>query len=304
VYDAVSTRLLEVYPLADRIVSVESYRPGYASYPARATLLLQGGSLTTVVVKADARADPISREAKVLRALAGLGVPVPTVLAGPLESDSGDAPLTIVVLSELPGEPLPWIGLNDLSRAYRTCRLLGQAVDQMHSLTPAIRRLEIGSELPNTTLQSELDAIVARGGPWLDHPLFREALALLEGEIPLEQSALVFSSGDYNPLNFVVLDDAISGWLDFAAACFEDPLVGFAKFLLWADDGLGWGAGAKAGLVERYLYEHDVEPRTFLLRLVLRGLTHVQHVPADGSARHMIEVIREAVGRLGATRRV
>ncbi len=118
--------------------------------------------------------------------------------------------------------------------------------------------------------------------------------------IPQVACPLVFSNGDYNPLNFLVADGALTGWIDFEHACFEDPYIGFAKFLLWANDATGWGAGAKAGLVERYLYEHGVAPADFLGRLVLRGLRHVQETAPANPPVYMLSVIADAVQRLRA----
>ena len=41
-------------------------------------------------------------------------------------------------------------------------------------------REEIGNELPQTTLQTELRMVVERGGPWLQVPLFRQAVRQLD----------------------------------------------------------------------------------------------------------------------------
>jgi hypothetical protein len=109
---------------------------------------------------------------------------------------------------------------------------------------------------------------------------------------------LVFSNGDYNPLNFLVADDAISGWLDFEYACFEDPYIGFAKFVLWADDEYAWGGGARSGLVERYLYEHGLAPAELSVRLVLRGLRHIQDAGPADPPRFMLRVISDAMLQL------
>ena len=57
---------------------------------------------------------------------------------------------------------------------------------------------------------------------------------------------------------------------------FEDPHVGLAKFFVWSFDRLGWGTGAQAGLVERYLYSRDVSRSQFAPRLALRCLYRLQ----------------------------
>jgi len=108
----------------------------------------------------------------------------------------------------------------------------------------------------------------------------------------------VFSNGDYNPLNVLVHDDVLSGWIDFEHACFEDPHIGFAKFVLWADDRYGWGAGAQAGLVERYVYEQQVASAAFFVRLILRGLHHIQGTDPMHPPRYMVQVVTDTVRRL------
>ncbi|MCB0127478.1 MAG: phosphotransferase [Caldilineaceae bacterium] len=151
---------------------------------------------------------------------------------------------------------------------------------------------------PKRTLTSELAMIRARGGAWFAVPHFADAFTLMQRVIPQVESPLVFSNGDYNPLNFLVADGALVGWIDFEHACLEDPYIGFAKFLLWADDAYGWGAGAKAGLVERYLFAHGVAPVDFLGRLVLRGLWHVQEMSPENPPSYMLHVIANAVRQL------
>jgi len=175
-----------------------------------------------------------------------------------------------------------------------------EAVDRLHALTPQVLAHPISTLIPTKTLEAELETIRANGGKWFDVPEFAEAFELVQRVIPQVARPLLFSNGDYNPLNFLAADGALSGWIDFEHACFEDPYIGFAKFLLWADDAYGWGAGAKVGLVERYLYEHGVAPVDFLGRLVLRGLRHVQETSPENPSVYMLNVIADAVQRLSS----
>jgi hypothetical protein len=140
--------------------------------------------------------------------------------------------------------------------------------------------------------------IVDRGGPWVAVPTFRRALEVLQSVLTSMEVPLVFSNGDYNPLNFLHVGQRITGWIDFGAARFEDPYIGLAKFILWADDAYGWGVGAKAGLVERYLYAHNVAPGAFLPRLILRGLSDIQGHPLDRPPQHVLHVVDDAVTQL------
>ena len=99
--------------------------------------------------------------------------------------------------------------------------------------------------------------------------------------------------------NVVDLQTYRPGYLPYPArVTLQTKTGGFAKFLLWADDAYGWGAGAKAGLVERYLYDHDVAPVDFWGRLVLRGLHHVQGTSPESPPDYMLHVIVAGVQRL------
>jgi aminoglycoside phosphotransferase len=297
-YDKLHTAVLNMYPQAAEIVDIQSYRPGYLPYPARVTLRTTSGLQIVCVLKASERLDMLAREAQVLRALTDLHLPVPQVLGGPVTTKDVNKPLVVLLLSELPGQPLPWLGLTDLATAHRTCQLLQEAVETLHALTPRIWAHPIATILPSITLEDELQTIITRGGPWFDIPVFTEAITLLQTSIPRYTTPLVFSNGDYNPLNFLVVDDTITGWIDFEHACFEDPYIGFAKFVLWADDEYGWGSGAKVGLVERYLYKHQVAPVAFLVRLLLRGLRHIQDADPLDPPHHMLRIVTDTVSRL------
>lgn len=295
--DQLQQAIMQVYPQTARIIDMHSFRPGYLPYPARLTLQTTTGASVVCVLKVSAQADKLAYEALVLRALADLQLPVPHVIAGPITIPGTPASLTIMLLSELPGQPLPWIGLTDLATANQMCHLVHAAVDRLHGLTAAVAAHPIATLIPSRTLEAEVQTIRARRSAWLDIPLFSDALNLVQTAILPYCSPLVFSNGDYNPLNFLVADDALVGWIDFEYACFEDPYIGFAKFCLWADDS-GWSAGAKVGLVERFLYRHQVAPTAFLVRLVLRGLTHVQDTSPTDPPVSMLHVITNAVQRL------
>lgn len=297
-HDNLRTAILQMYPQATAVIDVQSYRPGYLPYPARVTLQTSSCVPVVCTLKTGAQPETLAYEMQIIRALGGLQVLVPRVLGGPITIMQSDQPLTVALLSELQGQPLPWIGLADLATAHRTCQLLLQAVDTLHALTPRVLAQPWAASIRRVTLESELQAILTCAGSWFEVPFFTEAVALLQATIPHFPSPLVFSNGDYNPLNFLVADDTLTGWIDFEHACLEDPHIGFAKFVLWGDDDLGWGAGIKAGLVERYVYEHQVAPATFLVRLLLRGLRHIQEADPSDPPRYMVQVAMDTVRRL------
>ena len=142
-------------------------------------------------------------------------------------------------------------------------------------------------------MQSELEGILQRGGPWLETGIFSEAIQRLQPILANMHIPLVFSNGDYNPLNFLWNGKHLTGWIDFTGACFEDPYIGFAKFMIWVFDEYGWGAGAKCGLVQRYLYNKDVSRSDFAPRLALRCLWRLQR---DSSVKNHSDAFqREAI---------
>ncbi len=296
--DPVEAAILSLYPQAAKILAIQSYRPGYLPYPARITLETTTGEQVACVAEASTNVAKIRYTADIMRALHEAQLAVPAVIGGPLMIQVEDEVLALVLVSEMRGQPLPWIALNDLALANRTCHLVHEAVDRLHGLTAALLAHPIAPRIPSITLASELQTIRANGGPWFDVPLFAEAFALVEATHAQVSIPLVFSNGDYNPLNFLVENDELAGWIDFEHACFEDPYIGFAKFLLWANDEYGWGAGAKAGLVERYLYKHNVAPADFLIRLLLRGLRHVQESSVEEPPAYMLGIMEDAVRRL------
>ena len=240
----------------------------------------------------------IAHEAYVLQLLSELPLAVPRVLADPITLTVQGQAFTALLLSELPGQPLPWIALSVLAEADLTCQLLHTAVDRLHELTALVHTHDIGARLPSVTLEAELLNIRKSAGQWLAVPRFDEAVTLVQDLLPRFILPLVFSNGDYNPLNFLYREHRLTGWIDFEHACFEDPCIGFAKFFLWANDESGWGAGVKFGLVERYLYNHNIEPAAFLLRLILRGLWHIKDNELDNPPAYILQIVENAVTRL------
>lgn len=269
-----------------------------------AVLTPEGTTAWHVIKHGDSR-DRVEREAAVLVALKELGLAVPAVLAGPADVSYGQVIRPTLLLSQLPGQPLPWLGTLTLAEANLTCHLLFQGIDRLHQLTDAVSQHVVARHLPRKTLSSELEAIVRRGGAWFEVDLFSTAVDRLEKVVDAIHQPLVFSNGDYNPLNFLCDGADLTGWIDFENACFEDPYAGLASFLTLSFDEEGWGVGVKVGLVERYLYARNVSRGAFAPRLVARCLWRLQReVSVDDEAdaikrEHMLRLLADHLGDLG-----
>lgn len=215
-FDAFQEALvLSAYPPGSRIVEASSYRPGHMQYPLRVRVRTASGEEQGCVLKADPLIRGIEREGALLPVLARLGLCVPSVLAGPIAHPDYPNAGALLVLSEMRGEPLPWLDAT-LAEADLTCRLLQEGVGAMHHLTEQIRREDVAMILPQRTMLSELEGIRQRGGPWLDVPLFSKAMWRLLAVLEQIGTPLAFSNGDYNPLNFLWDGERLSGWIDFA----------------------------------------------------------------------------------------
>lgn len=278
------------------IERVHRFRVEPLPFPAKLVLASDRGPISCVV-KASTEPGRLRREAGILRALADLDFAAPRVLAGPHDVATSAGPVEIIVMDLMPGEALPWIGVTDVTTAERTCQIVLEAIDQLHALTPRITAHLSSSAIPTRTLDQELADVLDRQSGWTLTPIFREAVAVLQKQVARHRRPLVFSNGDYNPLNVLADDAGLTGWVDFEFGCFEDPLIGLPKFLFWADDR-GWSLGTKVGLVEKYLYRHRVPPAEFQVRVALRGLTHLHDTTPENPPRLMFAEIQRAIAIL------
>jgi len=295
---SVEAVLLSIFPPGTRVIQSQPYRPDYLRYPMRVHLQTLGDGARRCVVKINPP-DLIEREVKALRLLSRVGLAVPEVLFDPVPLPSEEH--TLVVLSELPGRSLPWCGITSLAEADLACRLTLEGVARLHHLTARVQEFDAASSFPQNTLAAEYASTVADMGEWRNVGIFHEAVEAVGETLAEADTPLVFSNGDYNPLNFLCDGQALSGFIDFEGACFENPHIGFAKFLVWSRDEYGWGTGKKAGLVERYLYTRNISRRAFAPILVLRCLRHlIREVSLTGSKdeaarEHMLQLITEGV---------
>jgi hypothetical protein len=194
--------VLEGFPVGTRIVERDSYRRGYVRHPLRVRARLPDGREAFCVLRVDPLRGGIEREAKLLPALARFGLSVPSVLAGPvIHPDYADAG-PMVVLTELPGRPLPSVK-STLAEIDLTGPLHQKAVARLHQLTEQVRSTDAAGDLPDNTTLSELEEILGRDGPWLETEVFRQAVRRLHPVLASIETPLDLSNGDCDPMNFL-----------------------------------------------------------------------------------------------------
>lgn len=276
----------------------------YAEYPEgndRAFVRKPNGDEGQVIVLSGGFLHGAENEAAVLPVLARSGLPVSKVLAGPAPHPGYPDAGPFLVLSVLHGRYLPFIKMTSRASSEEldlTCRLLVEGVERLQATSEAMLKDNGAKGLPRRTLSAELEGIVRRGGPWLDEPAFAEAIELLRPELKQIEVPLVFSNFFYYTWNFLADEEKLTGFVQFQKACFEDPHVGFTIYKIWGPiDPVGWGPLNRAGLVERWLYRHNVSREEFAPRIVLRCLWRLQReyaVEGENPGRDgILEVLRE-----------
>ena len=275
-----------------------------------------------VALRRGSRSGSVSLEAAAFALLADVGLPVPTVLAGPAGP------------SELPGEAddcllvaeLPGINLQKLSmiagETGHAARLLGEAVDRLLAIGPACRAHPAAGQFPVLSLRDELCEVEAadNGAGWLRHPEFASSYRatgrlLADAEHTERQFTALF--GDLQPANFLAARGEahveagwqLTGFLDYEGAAFRDVLLGLAKYKTHDLHPLN-----KAGAVEAWLAKRGVPSAQFAVRVAvwcLRTLAKEVAPPpgqasgGDGETRdggddeayreHLLHLLRESL---------
>lgn len=292
--------LLSACP-AGTLITEARFAPQYMEKgPALVGLTCPDGSERTVVVKRSGSPHGVLTEARLFPVLARLGLPVPAVLAGPAFDPANPQSGPSMVMSYLPGTDLQRLSEASPAGLDVAGALVLDGIARLHSLTEAVLGEEIGRDLPRVALLTELRSVVERGGPWLQAPLFRQAVQQLVPILAEVRAPLVFSNGDYQPANFLTDGERVTGFVDFELACFEDPHYGVAKYRVYDMAPLH-----KAGFVERYLDAHQLSEADFAPRLAVRCLWTLQReIPVSGSdadndyRSHVLQLLRGALRRL------
>lgn len=146
----------------------------------------------------------VEREAIVLPMLAKHGLPVPTILAGPVIDPSQPEAGPMMLLNVLPGQDLlSWAWDASPRDVEHAIQLVLQGVERLHELTEPLSQEMLAQQLPHLTLLIELQKVIDDGGPWHNEPIFAQAIQRLLPIVQSIQTPLAFSSGDYNQGNFL-----------------------------------------------------------------------------------------------------
>ena len=277
--------VLSVCPAETEITGLTPHIPTYARYPLTVDVRRPDGWQRSFALNVYPDQGEMETETKLLPVLARLGLPVCEVLAGPVAHPQYPDVGQMVLLAQPSGRKLPFINAKAIDLDL-TCELLLQSVDHLHQLTEPLQEEEAAKDLPRKTLIGELDEVVDRDGPWLEESAFADAVERLRPALGGLATPLVFSTGNYNTWHLLYDGKKLTCFLYFVNACFEDPLIGFAKYRMWEPDTYGWGPFKHAGLIERYLYRHNLTQADFAPRLAVRCLAELQNeIPVAGEEK-------------------
>lgn len=266
------TFILSACPPGTRILSARFHRSVRLPCPIWVRVVLPHGEEQMLILRMDYTIPGVDREAALLPILAKHGLPVPTVLAGPVIDPTQPGAGAMALLNVLPGQDLlSWSWNASVEEVDHALGLVLEGVERLHLLTEPLKQEPLAQQLPHRTLQIELQEVLADGGPWLNEPVFAQAVEQLLPLVASIQLPLVFSSGDYNQGNFLFEGEVLTGFIDFTGACFEDPHVGIAMYWIYS-----WYPLDRAGIVERYLEYQHLSFVDFAPRLAVRCLRTLQ----------------------------
>ena len=271
--------VLSVCPKGTRIVEARLHRTVQLPCPIWVDLILPNGEAYKLILRMNYVLGGVEKEAALLPLLAQAGLPVPTVLAGPVIDPTQPEAGAMTILNVLPGQDfLEWGCTATPEQIQWAIGLILQGIDLMHSATEFLQRSPAAQQLLHRTPSSELQAILAKGGPWLSEPLIKQAIEALEPTVSKIETPLAFSSGDYNQGNFLFEGERLTGIIDISSPCFEDPHISMAMYWIYC-----WNPYDQAGIVERYLQRQHLTFADFAPRLTLRCLRTLQeNLPVRG----------------------
>ncbi|HEV2125934.1 MAG TPA: phosphotransferase, partial [Chloroflexota bacterium] len=219
--------ILTACPRGTRILDAHFVRDRLLPCPVWVRVALGSGAEHVLLLRLDRSPGGVEREARLLPLLARLGVPVAEVLAGPTYDPAQPERDAMAVYSVLPGRNLLHL-INHAPANHKPAlaNLLLEGIFRLQALTPALAALlvseELGALLPRRGLRYELTEVIASQS-WADLPALRRALEIVTPLVEQVQTPPCFWNGDFNPANFLSDGQHLTGFVDFAHACWHDP---------------------------------------------------------------------------------
>ena len=210
-----------------------------------------------------------------MQALKEYGLPVPEVLVEPFETEDNEY---AAVYSLLPGENLQKLSMRSDEDLTSAKELLVEAVIKLMDASSYIKEHEVSKILPDITLEDELKTLNSEDNPWFKEKVYQDAIQKLQKVIPIIDTPLVLSNGDYQPGNFLQVDGKITGFLDFESPSFQDPMMGFVKYPIYDLYPLG-----RTDIVKTFLGKKGFSEKDFNIRLALGCLKILKkEIPITG----------------------
>jgi hypothetical protein len=204
----------------------------------------------------------------------------------------------MILLSLLPGIDLQKFSMGSADRLKSSKRILLAGISRLSALTgPLSERLD-GRGIPRRTLLEQFEVAANGASDWAGVSAFRSASEALRPVLGSIDTPLVFTNGDYQPGNFLTDGHTVTGFLDFEGACFQDPLIGFAKYPIYDLHPLNEGGLIEYMLMKFGYTKHDFAPRLALGCLtILRQETAAHVSPADDPSyrEHVLALLSESV---------
>lgn len=176
-----------------------------------------------------------------------------------------------------------------------------EGVAKLSAIMDDLMQSPIAAALPRRGLVEQLDECRDPQRPWSVVPAFIHAIEQLEPIVLIATEPLVFTNGDYQPANFLIQNNMLSG-VDFEAAGFQDPMIGFAKYPIYDLHPLN-----KAGAVDAFRGVRGYSKQNFASRLALGCLMALQkEVSVVGGDEqecqyraHILELLTHALSDAG-----
>lgn len=282
--------LLSQLPTGARILRTIYFDNYDLPCPIRVDIVVPDGTNQTLVLRS-MRHGNVEFEVKLLKTLSKIGLPVPLVLAEPVIEPNGEP---VVLLSFLPGTNLQALSMQSKESLQLAKHFLIEGISHLSEMTNTVITEPIGKSLPHYSLLSQLQSVTDKHLSWSQIPLFIKAIRLLEPLLQNIQTPLVFTNGDYQPANFLTDGMRVTGFVDFEYACFQDPLIGFAKYPIYDVHPMN-----KGGVVQDFLDAKSFTKDDFAPRLALGCLMTLQkEIPVNGGSEHDQRYRKHVLGLL------